>query len=178
MPYLSSRILFAVVAAVWLGVLPTAAKEFYVGERVVKNAMQLVPHCRCLSSFVACTSISRFTSFGPNIHAFYHWRHFNPEQFEIPSSAPSLAFDTPVSKNLATAGETNQDLLTKQLEMDLAPLTSDMWGTQKWLEERGFRVERGNKSHSSWWLAARNRNTGQRIKVESDGTKLVVTPDG
>ena len=68
--------------------------------------------------------------------------------------------------------------LTKQLEMDLAPLTSDMWGTQKWLEERGFRVERGNKSHSSWWLAARNRNTGQRIKVESDGTKLVVTPDG
>ena len=34
----------AVLAAVGLAGLPAAAKEFYVGEPVVKNAMQLVPH--------------------------------------------------------------------------------------------------------------------------------------
>jgi len=36
--------LFAVSAATLLANLPAAAKEFYVGEPIVKNAMQLVPH--------------------------------------------------------------------------------------------------------------------------------------
>jgi uncharacterized protein involved in high-affinity Fe2+ transport len=33
-----------VVAAVLVAALPAAANEFYVGEPIVKNAMQLVPH--------------------------------------------------------------------------------------------------------------------------------------
>ena len=35
---------FAAAAALVLATLPATAKEFYVGEPVVKNAMQLVPH--------------------------------------------------------------------------------------------------------------------------------------
>jgi uncharacterized protein involved in high-affinity Fe2+ transport len=35
---------YAVLAAVLLTVMPAASKEFYVGEQVVKNDMQLVPH--------------------------------------------------------------------------------------------------------------------------------------
>jgi len=36
--------ILAIFAAVVLAAMPAAAKEFYVGEPVVKNAMQLVPH--------------------------------------------------------------------------------------------------------------------------------------
>src|SRR5271155_2867003 len=36
--------LVAVLAIAALATVPAAAKEFYVGEPVVKNAMQLVPH--------------------------------------------------------------------------------------------------------------------------------------
>jgi hypothetical protein len=48
----------------------------------------------------------------------------------------------------------NLDDLTKELEADLAPLASDMWATQKRLEEKGFRVDSGNKMPSGWWLTA------------------------
>jgi hypothetical protein len=65
----------------------------------------------------------------------------------------------------------------KNLEAVLAPLASDMWGTQKRLEEKGFRVNRGNKSATGWWLTANNRNTGRSIKVQSDGTKIAVNPE-
>jgi uncharacterized protein involved in high-affinity Fe2+ transport len=40
----TSKIWLVVLAAVVASVTPTAAKEFYVGEPVVKNEMQLVPH--------------------------------------------------------------------------------------------------------------------------------------
>ena len=39
-----SKIWLVVLAAVVASVTPIAAKEFYVGEPVVKNEMQLVPH--------------------------------------------------------------------------------------------------------------------------------------
>jgi hypothetical protein len=41
---------------------------------------------------------------------------------------------------------------------ELAPLASDMWGTQKRLEEKDFRVDRGNKSATGWRLTVNNRN--------------------
>ena len=73
---------------------------------------------------------------------------------------------------------TNLEEWTKELEAELATLASDMWGTQKRLEEKGFKVDSGNKMPSRWWLTANNRNMGRSIKVQSDGTKLVVTIEG
>jgi hypothetical protein len=74
---------------------------------------------------------------------------------------------------------TNPDAWTKELEADLAALASDMWGTQKRLEEKGFRVDSGNKMPSGWWLTANNRNMSPgSIKVKSDGSKIVVTVEG
>jgi hypothetical protein len=70
---------------------------------------------------------------------------------------------------------TMEDDGTKVLEAELAPLASDMWETQKRLEEKGYRVDRGNKSATGWWLTANTRNTSRSIKVQSDGTQLVVT---
>jgi hypothetical protein len=96
----------------------------------------------------------------------------------ILSAASAIALDVRPEKNLAGVKATNQDESSKSLEAELAPLASDMWGTQRRLEEKGFRVNRGNKSATGWWwLTANNRNTGRSIKVQSDGTKLAVTPE-
>jgi hypothetical protein len=73
----------------------------------------------------------------------------------------------------------NPDDWTKELQAELATLASDMWATQKRLEEKGFRVDGGNKSPDGWWLTANDRNSGRgSIKVQSDGTKVVVTLEG
>ena len=65
---------------------------------------------------------------------------------------------------------------TKELEAELTTLASDMWGMQKRLEEKGFRVDSGNKSSSGWRLTAYNKAMRQEsIKVQSDGSKIVVT---
>ena len=40
-------------------------------------------------------------------------------------------------------------------------------------------MDGGNKTPTGWWLTANNRNMGHGgIKVQSDGTKLVVTVEG
>ena len=73
----------------------------------------------------------------------------------------------------------NADDWLKQLETELASLASDMWATQKRLEEKGFRVDGGNKASTGWWLTANNRNVSQgSVKVTSDGTKISVTVEG
>jgi hypothetical protein len=95
----------------------------------------------------------------------------------ILAAAPVSAFDIRPDKNLAGVTATNPDEETKELEAELAPLASDMWGTQKRLEEKGFRVDRGNKSATGWWLTANNRNTSRSLKVQSDGAKIVVTAE-
>jgi hypothetical protein len=91
------------------------------------------------------------------------------------AATPVSAIDTRPDKNLAGVATADQDEGAKVLEAELAPLASDMWGTQKRLEEKGFRVDRGNKSATGWWLTASNRNTSRSIKVQSDGAGLVVT---
>jgi hypothetical protein len=94
------------------------------------------------------------------------------------SAASAIALDIRPDKNLAGVTATNQHDSPKSLEVELAPFAADMWGTQKRLEEKGFRVNRGNKSATGWWwLTANNRNTGLSIKVQSDGTKLTVTAE-
>jgi hypothetical protein len=73
----------------------------------------------------------------------------------------------------------NIDDWTKGLEEALATLAPDMWATHKKLEEKGFRVDGGNKTSSGWWLTASNRNVSpSSIKVQSDGTKIAVTVEG
>ncbi len=56
----------------------------------------------------------------------------------------------------------NADDWLKELETDLGSLASDMWGAQKRLEEKGFRVDGGNKAPTGWWLTANNRNMSPR----------------
>jgi hypothetical protein len=73
---------------------------------------------------------------------------------------------------------TNPDDWTRELEADLAAFASDMWGTQQRLLVKGFKVDSGNKSHSGWWLTAMDHGTSRSIKVQSDGTKVVVTAKG
>jgi hypothetical protein len=71
------------------------------------------------------------------------------------------------------------DQWTKELETELTSLASDMWATQKRLEEKGFRIDGGNKASSGWWLTAVNRGAkGGNIKVRSDGTTVIVTIEG
>jgi hypothetical protein len=93
------------------------------------------------------------------------------------AAASAGALDIRPDKNLPGVTTTNPDDSIKSLEAELAPLASDMWGAQKRLEEKGFRVNRGNKSATGWWLTANNRNTGRSIKVQSDGTKLAVNAE-
>ena len=64
----------------------------------------------------------------------------------------------------------------KELEVELATVRTDMWAAQKRLEEKGFRIDGGNKSPTGWWLTANNRNMSPgNIRVQSDGTKIIVT---
>jgi hypothetical protein len=93
------------------------------------------------------------------------------------AAAPVSAFDVRADESPAGVTATTPDDWTKGLEAELAPLASDMWRTQKRLEEKGFRVDRGNKSATGWWLTANNRNTSSSIKVQSDGANLVVTSE-
>jgi hypothetical protein len=95
----------------------------------------------------------------------------------ILDGAPVNAFDTRADKTVTADMTANSDDWTKELEADLAPLASNMWGAQKQLEEKGYRVDRGNKSPTGWWFTAGSRNAGHSIKVQSDGTKLVVTAE-
>jgi len=61
----------------------------------------------------------------------------------------------------------NLDQWIKELEAELAPLAPDMWGTQKRLEGKSFRIDSGNKTSAGWWLTANNPNMSHRsIKVE------------
>ena len=64
----------------------------------------------------------------------------------------------------------------KEFEAKLAELVPDMQATGVLLEQEGFRVDSGNKSSSEWWLTAYNKTRReQNIKVQSDGSKIVVT---
>jgi len=64
----------------------------------------------------------------------------------------------------------------KEFEAKLAELAPDMRATQALLEQEGFRVDSGNKSSNSWYLTAYNKEMSSgSIKVQSDGTKIVVS---
>ena len=69
------------------------------------------------------------------------------------------------------------DEWAREFEVKLAKLAPDMQATQALLEQEGFRVDSGNKSSTGWYLTAYDVNNMNRgsIKVQSDGTKIVVT---
>ena len=67
----------------------------------------------------------------------------------------------------------------KEFEAKLAGLAPDMQATEALFEQEGFRVDSGNKSSSGWWLTAYNKAMRQEsIKVQSDGSKIVMTVAG
>jgi hypothetical protein len=67
----------------------------------------------------------------------------------------------------------------REFEAKLAQLSPDMQATSVLLEQEGFRVDSGNKSSTGWFLTAYDRNLRRgSIKVQSDGTKIVVTVTG
>jgi hypothetical protein len=70
------------------------------------------------------------------------------------AATPVSAFDI---RPMAGVTATNEDDWAKR-KAELAPLASDMCGAQKRLEEKDFRVDRGNKSATGWRLTSNNRN--------------------
>jgi hypothetical protein len=51
-----------------------------------------------------------------------------------------------VTEKARTQMEKDLEKWTKELEVELATLASDMWATQTRLEQKGFGVDSGNKT--------------------------------
>jgi hypothetical protein len=74
---------------------------------------------------------------------------------------------------------TNLDDWTKEPETDLAPLAADMWGRKSVSKKKASGWIAANKMPSGCWLTANNHNRSpDSIKVQSDGSKTVVTIEG
>ena len=87
----TSKIWLVVLAAVVASITPTAAKEFYVGEPVVKNEMQLVPHYLLGIEMALSMAATRIVS--RKIGARRHWPNRagggNPI-FRFPPAQPNV----------------------------------------------------------------------------------------
>jgi hypothetical protein len=67
----------------------------------------------------------------------------------------------------------------KKFELRLNQLSPDMRAASALLEQEGFKVDSGSKSATGWFLTAHDRNERRgSIKVQTDGTKIVVTASG
>jgi hypothetical protein len=67
----------------------------------------------------------------------------------------------------------------KKFELKLNQLSPDMSAASALLEQEGFRVDSGNKSATGWFLTAHDSNQRRgSIKLQSDGTKIVLTVTG
>jgi len=67
----------------------------------------------------------------------------------------------------------------KKFELRLNQLSADIGAAGALLEQEGFRVDSGNKSATGWFLTAHDRNQRRgSIKLQSDGTKIVLTVTG
>ena len=68
----------------------------------------------------------------------------------------------------------------KEFELKLTKLSPDMQAASARIEQEGFRVDSGNKSSTGWYLTAYDITQQGRgsIKVQSDGTKIVVSVTG
>jgi len=67
----------------------------------------------------------------------------------------------------------------KKIELKLNQLSPDMSAASALLEQDGFRVDGGNKSTTGWFLTAHDSNQRRgSIKLQSDGTKIVLTVTG
>jgi hypothetical protein len=68
----------------------------------------------------------------------------------------------------------------KEFELKLTKLFPDMQAASALIEQEGFRVDSGNKSSTGWYLTAYDITQQGRgsIKVQSDGTKIVVSVTG
>jgi hypothetical protein len=94
----------------------------------------------------------------------------------VPSS-PSAANEPPKAAT-EEAGRTGSDW-AKKLELKLNKLSPDMSAASALLVQEGFRVDSGNKSATGWFLTAHDIDQLRgSVKLESDGTKIVLTVTG
>jgi len=67
----------------------------------------------------------------------------------------------------------------KKFELKLNQLSPDMSAASALLEQEGFRADSGNKSATGWFMTAHDSNQRRgSIKLQSDGTKIVLTVTG
>jgi hypothetical protein len=101
--------------------------------------------------------------------------------------SPWTPMTVPISLSPATApakaateqaGRAASDWVMK-FELKLNQLSPDMSAASALLEQEGFRVDSGNKSATGWFLTAHDTNQRRgSIRLQSDGTKIVVTVAG
>jgi hypothetical protein len=109
-----------------------------------------------------------------------------PTNSASPKSAwtPMTVPVSPPQANEASKTATEQAGLAagdwaKKFELKLNKIAPDMTAASALLQQEGFRVDSGNKSATGWFLTAHDsdRRRGS-IKLESDGTKIVLTATG
>jgi hypothetical protein len=104
----------------------------------------------------------------------------SPKSAWTPMTVPVLR--SPVSELPKTATEESGRATNdwaKKLQQKLNTLSPDMSAASALLEQEGFRVDSGNKSATGWFLTAHDSNQRRgSIKLQSDGTKIVLTVTG
>jgi hypothetical protein len=140
------------------------------------------------SSFVV---VGVYESIGPQPPSFHQTR-LHPEfrrhhRYLAAPRSPWTPMTVPISPSPATApakaateqaGRAASDWVMK-FELKLNQLSPDMSAASALLEQEGFRVDSGNKSATGWFLTAHNTNQRRgSIRLQSDGTKIVVTVAG
>jgi hypothetical protein len=67
----------------------------------------------------------------------------------------------------------------KKFELKLNKISPDMPEASALLQQEDLRMDSGNKSANGWFLTAHDSNQRRgSIKLESDGTKIVLTVTG
>jgi hypothetical protein len=90
--------------------------------------------------------------------------------------APSASNEPPTAT--AEGGRAASDW-AKKFELKLNQLSPDMSAAGALLAQEGFRVDGGNKSATGWFLTAHDSSQRRgNIKLQSDGTKIVLTVTG
>jgi hypothetical protein len=99
---------------------------------------------------------------------------WTPMTVPVSPSAGNAASQAPAEEAGHAAGD-----WAKQFELKLSKISPDMSAASALLQQEGFRVDSGNKSATGWFLTAHDSNQRRgSIKLESDGTKIVLTVTG
>jgi hypothetical protein len=150
------------------------ADAFYV-RRHFYAAVRGVRRVRGYRS-VAASSSGTATTFPPSKTAqAIPADSASPRNVWTPMTAPI----SPSPANQPPKSDVDSTEWAKKFELRLNQLSPDMWAASALLGQEGFRVDSGNKSATGWFLTAHDRNQRRgSIKLQSDGTKIVLTTIG